>query len=499
MTSDGLVGFRREGGIAGNQLVPDLALALPKPTDNGLTYTFHIRSGIRYSNGARLRASDFRRGLERAFKVGNGPAPDLALIAGAEQCLAHPASCDLSRGIVADDAANTVTIHLTKPDPDLFAQLTLPVAYPIPPGTGVNLPNRTVQGTGPYEISSYSPDLSNNPAAHGVLVLKRNPYFRQWSAAAQPSGFPNQIVIHTNYSQPQQVTAVEHGHADMTWDPPIPSQTAALSQGYPSQLHQDPAPQTSYVWLNVRSAPFDNLLARQAVNYGVDRGAIARFATGFNGTPGRPTCQLLPPDFPGYVPYCPYTEVPASTGRWLAPNLLKAQELVRESGTDGAPVTLLLQSDDPRGIGQALVAELQKIGYRARLAYLPPQTVLGERPNFYLRFQAGYISWYADYVAPSQVISDLVRCSVPPGPNFGNFGRFCDPRVDANIAAALNEEPLHPGLSSQAWTAIDRRIVDQAIDAPIDNQLNEYFVARRVGNYQYNPQWGVLVDQMWVR
>ncbi len=87
MTSDGLVAYRREGGVAGNELVPDLAVALPAPTDNGLTYTFHIRSGIRYSNGFLLRASDFRRGLERAFDVGGGPVADLGLVLGAQKCL----------------------------------------------------------------------------------------------------------------------------------------------------------------------------------------------------------------------------------------------------------------------------------------------------------------------------------------------------------------------------------------------------------------------------
>ena len=78
-TSDGLVGYRRKGGVAGNELVPDLAVALPAPTNDGVTYTFHIRSGIRYSNGALLRASDFRRGLQRAFKL-PGMAIDLGSI-----------------------------------------------------------------------------------------------------------------------------------------------------------------------------------------------------------------------------------------------------------------------------------------------------------------------------------------------------------------------------------------------------------------------------------
>ena len=526
MTSDGLVGFRREGGVAGNELVPDLAVALPTPTDNGLTYTFHIRAGVRYSNGVLLRASDFRRGLERAFKLSEPNAPDLGLVVGAQKCLQRPATCDLSQGIVADDATNTVTIHVTKPDPDLFAQLTLLAAYPVPPGTElpmgkcfrrsscptfasvwpppsnlVQLPTSTVPGTGPYEISSYSPDLSDRAGTHGQLVLKRNRYFRQWSAAAQPAGFPDQILIRTNYSVAQEVTAVEHGRADMAWDPPTPSGVTALGQNFPSQLHQNAVAQTSYIWLNTRSAPFDNLLARQAFNYAVDRGTIAQLALGANGSGGRPTCQLLPPDFPGYVPYCPYTQDPTQSGRWLAPDLLKARALVRESGTQGASVTLVQPSVVPHRAGEEPVAALRAIGYRARLVDLSPTTLFGSPPSFFLRFQAGLMGWIADYVAPAQVIPALVQCSIPQGsnPQFGNFGHFCDLSLQAMIAKALSEQPVKPGLASQEWTAIDHKIVDEAVDVPLVNSLNPAFLARRVGNYQYNPQWGVLMDQLWVR
>jgi ABC-type transport system substrate-binding protein len=51
MIYDGLVTYRRIGGVAGQSLVPDLATDLPQPTDGGRTYTFTIRPGIRYSDG----------------------------------------------------------------------------------------------------------------------------------------------------------------------------------------------------------------------------------------------------------------------------------------------------------------------------------------------------------------------------------------------------------------------------------------------------------------
>jgi peptide/nickel transport system substrate-binding protein len=498
MTSDGLVGYRRAGGIAGSELVPDLAVALPAPTDNGRTYRFQLRAGIRYSNGVPLRASDFPWGLERAFRVGGGPIQYFATLVGGQQCMQRPARCDLSRGIVADDAANTVTFHLTKPDPELLNQLTLPAAFPVPPGTPVHLRARWVPGTGAYKISYYRPAASNNPHAHGLLVLTRNPYFHQWSAAAQPAGFPNRIVVRTNYTLAQQVAAVKHGRADLVWDAPPQTDIAALSQSYASQLHPYPNPETTYLWLNARSAPFDSPLARQAFNYAVDRGALSQIPVGpYAGTV---TCQLLPPDSPGFIPYCPYTVDPTRSGKWSAPDVAKAQALVRQSRTSGARVTLIEPANVGAGYGQALVATLRKIGYRARLLEFPPTQYppLADAPaKFYARFQAGLGWWLSDYVAASSFFEPLVDCAnIASG---SNSGGFCDHSLDANINTALSDEAVRPGVALQEWTAIDRKVTNAGVLVPLSNELGSDFVAERVGNYQHNPQWGVLIDQLWVR
>jgi peptide/nickel transport system substrate-binding protein len=499
MTSDGLVAYRHAGGVAGNELVPDLAVSLPAPTDGGLTYTFHIRSGIRYSNGIPLRASDFLRGLQRAFKVGGGPVPYYTPIIGGQQCFQHPPSCDLSRGIVADDATNTLTFHLTTPDPDLLNQLTLPASYPVPPGTPVRLRARWIPGTGAYEISSYKPAAPNNPRAHGLLVLTRNPYFHQWSAAAQPAGFPDRIVVRTNYSPAQQVTAVQQGRADVAWDGPPLGEVSSLSQNYPSLLHTALRPETTWMWLNVRSPPFNSVLARRAVDYALDRGAIAQ-ASIHPYDHGRPTCQLLPPDYPGYVRYCPYTIDPAASQRWLAPDVAKAQALVRESGTLGDRVTLIWPSHEGPRPGKLIAAALRQIGYRVRLIELADSQYPGPPgvARFNARFQAGLGNWAADYVATSNFFVPLVECSDIMGLEL-NAGGFCDHSLDASVARALSDQALRPGLALQEWAAIDRRVSDEAIVVPISNQVGSDLVSRRVGNYQYNPQWGMLVDQLWVR
>jgi peptide/nickel transport system substrate-binding protein len=134
-TNDGLTGYRRVGGSDGNRLVPDLAISLPIPSDGGRTYTFQLRPGIRYSTGARVRPADFRRALERTL-ANHGPmASYFSGIIGADRCAKTPKRCDLSQGIVGDTASNTVTFHLTAPDPDFLHKLTLPTAFAVPAAT----------------------------------------------------------------------------------------------------------------------------------------------------------------------------------------------------------------------------------------------------------------------------------------------------------------------------------------------------------------------------
>src|SRR5215472_13580519 len=130
-THDGLVSFAKAGGIQGTKIVPDLATAIPKPTNGGKTYVFHIRRGIKFSNGQTLKPSDFVTTFERQFTV-PGPTSFYAGIVGANKCSTK--GCDLSKGGVIADTNYTLTINLTAPDPELMDQLALPFAMAVPAG-----------------------------------------------------------------------------------------------------------------------------------------------------------------------------------------------------------------------------------------------------------------------------------------------------------------------------------------------------------------------------
>lgn len=129
-THDGLTTFAKVNGVAGTKIVPDLATSIPTPTNGGKTYVFHIRHGIKFSNGQVLKPSDFVTTFERQFTV-PGPTSFYSDIVGASACSTK--GCNLSKGVVANDSAYTLTLNLTGPDPELMDQLALPFAFAVRP------------------------------------------------------------------------------------------------------------------------------------------------------------------------------------------------------------------------------------------------------------------------------------------------------------------------------------------------------------------------------
>ena len=310
LTNDGLVTFKREAGSEGTRIVPDLATDIPTPTNSGRTYTFQIRRGIHYSNGATVEPADFRRGIERSVltnaRSGAGTGFYYSSIVGYDACLKHSRKCDLSQGIVTDPVANTVTFHLVGRDEDFLNQLALPSADAVPAATPLKA-QLPLPATGPYMFANA--DLERG------AQLVRNPHFREWYPDAQPDGYPDEIVWRTNVSPNAQRSAVERGTADVAVDAgtseegadkfPPAALFARLQAHYASQLHLNPALQTFYVFLNTRVPPFNDLRVRRAVNYAVDRNRMGDLRGGPQLE--QPSCQVLPPTLDGYRRYCPYT------------------------------------------------------------------------------------------------------------------------------------------------------------------------------------------------
>jgi YVTN family beta-propeller protein len=486
LTNDGLVGFRRVGGVRGAQLVPDLAVALPTPTDGGKTYTLQVRRGIHYSNGKLVQPDDFRRAIERLFEIDLAdPAAAVYFsgVVGTERCAVGKA-CDLSRGIVTDGGTRTVTFHLKAPDADFLAKLALPPAFAVPAGTPAHdVGVRPIPATGPYMIAEYR---KKN------LRLVRNPSFREWSADAQPRGYPDSISWSWRFGldTAAQIRAVERGAADVALggQPPLAKPLLdVLAVRYPGRLHMSTTLGTTYFFLNTRVPPFDDLRVRRAVNRAFDREAFARRL----GRAIDPTCQILPPNFPGYRPTCAF----AGT------DIDEARRLVRRSGTAGARITVWVPSTITEQ-GRYMVSVLESLGYRARLKAMGPRVYFSTVGDSRVRAQIGYYSWFAGYPSAADFIPPQYSCTafVPASPEqTTNFSEFCDRSIDAQMARAAALQVQDPAAASVAWQQVEQSLLERAPVVPAYNRSNVDFVSKRVGNYEYNPQWGPLIDQIWVR
>jgi peptide/nickel transport system substrate-binding protein len=483
VTHDGLVGYKRVGGSDGGTLVPDLAGALPTPTSHGKTYTFRLRPGIKFADGREVKASAVRSTFERLFRA-TGPGANLADyyagIVGVPACVKQPKQCDLSQGVVTDNDTGTVTIKLRAPDPELLYKLALPYAYVVPSGTPAT-GDRPVPGTGPYRIAQYEPKRR--------VRLVRNRHFREWSKAAQPEGFPDEIVIEMAGTRDANLTAVQRGRADWTGCCP-PNLFQDVRTRYAAQLHLSPGLFTLALRLNTARPPFDDVRARRAVAYAFDRGRLADTEGGRDAV----TCQLLPPNVAAYDRYCPYTVGPKQ-GVWTGPDLDRARKLVADSGTQGMRVDVLgqTQGTDFGTITTILDRTLREIGYRTSLRRVP-----GDFYRYFDayktgagRFEAAIMGWIADYPAPSNFMTGMLECSGNP--------YACDPNVERKLRETLELQSRSPSAANEAWARLEREVVDNAIVVPVINPTSIDFVSKRLGNYQSHPLFGMLISQVWVR
>jgi peptide/nickel transport system substrate-binding protein len=209
-----------------------------------------------------------------------------------------------------------------------------------------------------------------------------------------------------------------------------------------------------------------------------------------------PTCQILPPTMFGYTPYCPYTAHPnAASGAWHAPDPARADALVRSSGTRGDHVALWGCSclgappAETRYVGHLL----KSLGYRTDTHVTASFDAYVAGTSDTHSPVAIIEGWVSDFPYPSNFFDPLLMCS-SPGPEPATT--FCDPKLDRLVRSAKEAQGT---AAVTLWQAADRDAVDQAAWAPLTNELGVDVIGAGVGNYQHNPQTGILLDQLWVR
>ena len=489
---DGLVAFKKANGAEGFVKVPDLAEAIPEPTNGGKTYVFKLRKGIKFSDGRDVTVKDVVASFQRIFKVSSPTAGSFfAGILGADKCLAEAKSCTLDGGVVGDDAAGTITINLAAPDAEFMDKLALPHAAILPADAPAqDAGSNPIPGTGAYFVQSYDPNKG--------MTMARNPHFKVWSEDAQPDGYPDVIQYDFGLTDEAEVNAVMNGEANWMFDQPPTDRLGEIGTKYKDQVHLNTLTAFWYAPMNTRLAPFDNIKARQAVNFAIDRKALVNL---FGGPVlASPVCQVLPPGFPGHVDYCPYTKDPGA--KWSAPDMEKAKQLVEESGTKGQKVTVIVEDTAvSKSIGVYLQSVLKAIGYDAEVKPISPNIQFTYIQNTNNKVQISVSQWYQDYPAASDFLYILYGCeSFKEGSDSSiNISGFCDQAINKKMKDALALGVTDQEGANKMWAEIDKEVTDAAPMASMFTPKHVDFVSKNLGNFQFNAQFYWMVSQSWVK
>jgi peptide/nickel transport system substrate-binding protein len=448
----GLVGYKHVSGPEGAELVPYLAERLPEVSSDGRTYRFRLREGLRYSDGKRVKASDFEAAIKRLFLMDSLGRDFFRSIEGAAR-FDEREKGDIS-GIEADDGDRTIEITLTEPRADFLHILATTFAALIPSGTAPRpMGGQAIPATGPYRIARYQPG--------GGFTLERNPHFR--ATTAVPATNPDRIVAVTELDPRKALDRVLKGDIDYTLHLLPANRVAQLRRQHAQQLRAYTPANTYYVFMNTRTPPFDKLAVRQAVNYAIDRPRMARLYGGL----ARATENVLPPTYPAYRKLRLY---PYDVGR--------ARRLIRQAGASRARVTVWT-SDRTTSQPQAayLVQVLRSIGLRAQIKVVPQAVYWTTIGNQRTRAQIGMANWFQDYPHPLDWFDLLLNGDRITPTNNQNYANADVPALNRRIEE-LKRRPTLDDASNAEWADVDRMVLEQALWAPFANrEFVDFFAA----------------------
>jgi peptide/nickel transport system substrate-binding protein len=454
-----LLGYRHVSGPRGARLVPYLASSLPRISHDRRTYRLTLRADIRYSDGTKVKASDFKKTVERDFLLDSAGAALFRNIVGAKAFARTPKRLKGGiRGIVVDDATGSIEIHLKKPQADFANVLASEFAAPVPAGsppTDTSL--HPLPATGPYEITSYQPK--------SLIVEQRNPHFQAWRFHhAVPAGNPDRVTWDIVPNASVALHRVLTGKDDWMSYYQVPSKRLpAIEAKHGSRLRTFTPPNLMYFFMNTRVPPFTSLDVRRAVNYAISRPWLKRLAGGL----ARTTENILPPGYPSFRAHALYRH-----------NLRKAIRLVRESGFRGKRVFVWnhdVTADLP--FTKYLVSVLRRIGFDAHEKVVTAGSYWATLGNEKTRAQIGFANWVQDFPHPLDWFTLLDGRTITETHN-SNYANFNVGWVNGEIAALTRPKELTPTVDRR-WAALDRKVMRLAPWAPFLNQeATDFFSAR---------------------
>jgi peptide/nickel transport system substrate-binding protein len=452
--------YKRGEGTDAAEIIPGLAEELPTISEDGKTYEFTIRKGIKYSDGTAVKASDFEHTIKRVLIQESGGSGFFLGIEGAEEFADAGKENGDIKGIVTDDQTGKVTIKLTAPDGTFTNVLATNFAGMVPSKTSFEILTKDPPpGVGPYMYTKSVPNRE--------FVMKKNPDF---DLPGIPKGNLDTITTKIIKSQERITQDVINGELDYSHDPPPADLLPEVRSTNKDRYREFEVVDIRYFWMDQNIPPFDDQKVRQAVNFGVDKRAIARLYGGLLS----PTCNFLPPNMPGYkeLDPCPYGDPNGP------PDVEKARQLIKEAGAEGEKVTVWGNTDNPTPKTTEYMADvLNKIGLDAEPRVIDAGVYFQTVGNAKTKAQAGYYGWFQDFPHPANFFQLVTEIGIAPT-NSINLGDVSDPEINAAYDK-LKQEPELEAVTDE-WAEADKKLIEEAYIVPWGNAKEALHLSERM-------------------
>jgi len=430
-----LVNYPDAGAPKGSRLIPEGASSY-RVSNSGKTYTFTIRPGFKFSNGAPVTAKNYAFAINRAaYKDLQSPA--FAFIAdttatniiGAQDVRDGKAAT--MRGVKAK--GSKLTINLTKPDATFLAKISMPFFQAMP--TNLSKTDKIINVDGGHPLPSAGPYYISFREPNRLVTLKKNPNYAKGVARTYKRRPANvsQINIKVQVNLESAYQEVKADQSDYTYSvPPTAPAELARQYGLNGRFRVRTANCVTYMALNSNNRLFNNNPSlRRAVNYVINRNAIV---SQYGAFAGAPTDQYLPKGFPGFKEL-------GSKGYPNGSNVAKAKQLAQGHVPGGGPFVLYygLTSPGPqimelvRSYLSQIGISIQPQGYRGFAIY----DAAGKRSSPHA-FTIG-TGWCQDYPDPYDFINVLLYGGNIQEENNNNIAYFNSGKYNKRMENAAKQ------------------------------------------------------------
>jgi hypothetical protein len=418
------------------KVVPSLAQKY-EVSDDGLTWTFHLRDGLKWSDGSDFTANDFVYSWQRMVD------PDVAapyaetvlgMVEGYDEAIGKPdengnqtTTPDITKLRVEAPDDKTFVVHMSHPTPYFDKLATFAALSPVKKDVveakpdGWTLDPKTYISTGPFKLAEWK--------SGSYLMLEKNENY--WNKdAVKLDGIKCLLMGDQNAA----FSAYEAGDALMIKD--IPTQEITTLQKRPD-YRLDPQIGTYFIDLNNTLDEFKDAKVRQALSLALDRKYISETITAGTYTPAKGFVPQGVSDWDGSSWHDHLTDpsVYINVDDYQG-NLAKAKELLKEAGHEnGAGLPTIVYSTNDQSYHKKIAEYLQQVwgelGVKVEVNIVEWKSFTPQRRSG--NYQAARDGWVMDYNDPSNILQ------LTSTGNGNNSSKYSNPEYDALLEKAANE------------------------------------------------------------